>query len=155
MLIRVIAALGAVLGLGFPWATVPTHMGIGVGGFPLFLDWLTKYPNFGPLNRDIFLGMVCVIGCSSLPLLAVLYEGLSSAPSRMLRRTLVWFLFVLWLPVVVMLDLGLLFYGLWTDPEALGGPLLRLGGVLGAVWGLRASPRGKAGEGQSPIPGES
>src|SRR4051812_42271524 len=48
----------APLAVLYPWTLAPSHLGgIGYGGFTFFRFWLTKYPNWGPINHEVLLGI--------------------------------------------------------------------------------------------------
>ncbi|EKO08773.1 MULTISPECIES: hypothetical protein [Leptospira] len=51
------------------WYFGRASFGIGSGGFFFFLHWLTKYPNFGLINYEVALGMICIFLSHFLPLL--------------------------------------------------------------------------------------
>jgi hypothetical protein len=49
------------LGLLFPWVVFG-----GVQAYD-WVEWLTKYPDFGPINLEVGLGILCMLVCSLLP----------------------------------------------------------------------------------------
>jgi hypothetical protein len=72
------------------WSLAPGTLGIGIGGFEYFLHWLTKYPNFGPLNLEVLMGALCILGTFFLPALFSLYSVVAKRP-----RLTYLFLFIL------------------------------------------------------------
>lgn len=86
------------------WTLAPAAMGIGIGGYEYFLHWITKYPNFGPVNLAVLLGFLCVLGLFFLPFLFSLYAVTARKP-----RLLHLFIFfvadlVLYVAVFIRLD---------------------------------------------------
>lgn len=68
----------AVTGL---WALTPgTLSGIGFGGFEYFVHWLTKYPDFGPVNIKILAGMLCILGTFFIPAFFSVYSAAVKKP---------------------------------------------------------------------------
>jgi hypothetical protein len=51
----------------YPWVITPGNMGLSCGGYTFFLEWLTKYPNFGKINIEVFIGIASVLISSLLP----------------------------------------------------------------------------------------
>lgn len=122
----------APLSLRAAWVAVADHLGLALGGYEFFVGWLTKYPNFGPYNRDVLLGMICVVGLALLPpVFGVLALCIYSTPLWVLR-TLAVSQAILYVPVLVRLDLGLLVVGVLppADHEALIGPFLRIASLI-------------------------
>lgn len=121
----------------YPWAAVPGGLGMGYAGFPSFLEWITKYPNVGPFNIEVFLGTCCVILAYFLP---AIFAYFHLETNQMLTKKIVVLLaieFVALLAVLVKLDWLLLLGGLvgsvGLDGEtrirelyAVVGPLFRL-----------------------------
>lgn len=56
LIITLLSPLSVVL----PWASVPANIGLGLANFAFFVEWLTKYPNFGPINYEVLLGILCM-----------------------------------------------------------------------------------------------
>ncbi len=110
---RLIAApaLLAPVSVCFPWAAVPSHLGVAFGELPLFLEWLTRYPNRGSINVEVLLGILCILGCAFLPWLsaALLLSHRSSRPTHAVLLALV---LIPYIPVAIQLDLRLLATGL-------------------------------------------
>ncbi len=94
------------LGLLAAWTVAPGLF--SYGGAKYFIDWLTKHPNFGPLNGEVLLGTICIIGASLSP---VIFSKVSlrdaGSSGRDSRAALVVHL-VFYLPVVWCLDLDTL-----------------------------------------------
>ncbi len=87
------------------WAVMPKHFGPGSGGIEAFIYWLTKYPNFGPINWEVGLGILCVMGAHLLPLaFALLWLMPRKRPTRLLLA-LAAAEVILYVPVLVRLDL--------------------------------------------------
>lgn len=136
----------------YPWAVVPTHLGMGYGGLPTFLSWLRRYPTLGPWNAEILAGIGCVLGAAAMPVVFTL------ATRRWGRGPLLG-LFLLslvpWVAVVWRLDVELVAMGILGLPTLFSlepgpfwplvfGPLMRTLAVLGMAAGLmqrwRAAP---------------
>lgn len=100
------------------------------GGFCFFLHWLTKYPNLGPVNWEVLLGILCVLGSSFIPALFALY-AVSRAPRRLVVLILVAGGLLCYGAVLVYLDFGMLHFVatmMFVRPM-LVGPVLRAAGV--------------------------
>jgi len=126
----------APLSIVYPWTVAPTHLGVGYGGFTFFLRWLTKYPNLGPVNYEVLLGMLCVLGSSSMPVLFAAYTLYRKAPTIAVSAFILLASLVPFVPAFVRLDLDLVRMGLAGAPSlvsydrvplafALYGPLMR------------------------------
>ena len=60
------------------WTTTAGPLpGVGLANFGFFVGWLTRYPNLGPINYEVLLGIVCVLGTAILPALFGLCARLS------------------------------------------------------------------------------
>ena len=116
------------------WALVPGNLGVAMAGFEYFVTWCTKYPNFGPVNREVVLGTLCVLGAGAVPVGFGLYAVLSQ--KRRLAAFATWFALdlVAFVPVFIELDIPLwtlsvaglpTILGTATVPTLLYGPLLR------------------------------
>ena len=115
----------------------PWHAGLGLGGFEFFLVWLTKYPDQGPVNLEVLLGILCVLGAGAMPVVFGLYGGLSSRPKGWVLGLIFLCGLIPYIPVVVVLDPTLVQYGVagvlswWiqslsmVEPIALFSPLVR------------------------------
>lgn len=100
----------------------------GFGGYGYFLHWLTRYPNFGSINLEVFLGIVCVIISSFLPALLATYS-LTKRPSKVLVGFMCFIELLALVAVIVHLDLPMLIVGTKIFSSTfLAGPLLRLAG---------------------------
>ena len=110
------------------WTLAP---GPGYGGWGFFLHWLTKYPNFGPINIEVFLGIVCVLLSSFLPAVFAGY-AITQRPRRLAVLTLLALELACLVAVIINLDLGLLFwgFGLFMGPTLFAGPVFRLAGAV-------------------------
>lgn len=110
------------------WTPTP---GPGYGGWGFFLHWLTKYPNFGPINIEVFLGIVCVLLSALLPAVFAGY-AITQHPRRLSVLALLALELACLVAVVIKLDLGLLFWGvgLLMGPTLFAGPVLRLSGAV-------------------------
>lgn len=141
-------ALLAPLALLCPWAAVPDHLGVGFGGPRLFIHWLTKYPNAGPINAEVLAGILCVLGAAVAPLALGIYR-LAGGARRSVALSLALATLVAYVPVLLRLDVDLVRFGLLGAPslvgpveshEALGGPLVRgLAALASVVVALRAA----------------
>ena len=115
------------------WALIPGPGGLGYASLPTFLHWLTKYPNLGPINSDVLLGILCVLGSSAVP---VAFGLLALRPQvhklALLPVALAWTL--PYGALFVHLD-GMMWWiglsgvptmtGTFRDPSLLFGPILR------------------------------
>jgi hypothetical protein len=126
------------------WTAQPDHLGgASFEGFAFFLRWLTRYPNLGPVNRDVLLGILCVLGASSVP------TGFGAHVLRvptMSRRVIAAWLavdLVAYLPVLVKLDgpavatyvsaLGAGTHSALLAPGPISGAILRLFAVVAMI----------------------
>ena len=123
----------------YPWVIIPGKIGLATGDFLFFLGWLTRYPNLGPLNVEVFLGICCVILASFLPALFA-YCSMGAVPRRKRSKTSLGILLVdviVTIPLFANLDRSLLLFWVfgytWLDGEThirnvflAIGPLLRL-----------------------------
>ncbi|MEJ7729260.1 MAG: hypothetical protein WKG00_08595 [Polyangiaceae bacterium] len=128
-----LAPLLAPFALLFPWAAVPTRLGVGLAGPRFFVHWLTKYPSVGPVNAEVLLGILCLAAAAVLPAAAASYRlagGRRAAVAIALAAAAV----IAYLPVLVRLDVDLVMVGLLGADTLLGrtsayeaacGPLLR------------------------------
>ena len=118
------------------WAIVPSPMGVGLGGLQTFLHWLTKYPNWGPVNMEILLGILCVLGAGATPV----GFGLAALKPKVHRWVLV-LLAIGWaipfVTVVLYLDGTLWWLGTTSFPS-FGGPVTDRSVLYGPI--LRAMP---------------
>lgn len=72
--------ISAPLAISGLWTLAPGAPGLGFGGYEYFLRWLTKYPNFGAVNLEVFLGFLCILGLFFIPVLFSLYAVSSNKP---------------------------------------------------------------------------
>ena len=108
----------------YPWVITGAHIYPGYGGFLYFMDWLTKYPNLGPLNIQVLIGMVCVIALAVLPSFYA-QQALSDKPRTSVLLLLFSVCLVAFAPVFIRLDLML-----WITGFTGAAPELRSGGGL-------------------------
>jgi hypothetical protein len=105
-------ALTPVAALG-PWTVAPSHLGVAPAHFPFFVSWLSRYPNFGPINLEVLLGTGAMLGACAMPTFFTWYS-LSSASSEQKR----WLIFALhlvaYVPVLFELDFSLVIFALAT-----------------------------------------
>ena len=104
------------------WAIVPANLGVGMGGFEFFVSWLTRYPDLGPVNLQVLLGLLCVLGAGAMPV----GFGLIALQTRGANKLLlgIWAALCL-IPlaaVVVYLDVYLWLFGV-LGMETLLGPV--------------------------------
>jgi hypothetical protein len=131
--------------LFYPWVITGANTYPGYGGFLYFIEWLTKYPNLGPINIQVFIGIVCVIALAMLPSVYA-YQALSDRPQMaklLLLFSLCLFAFA---PVFIRLDLMLWITGFTSAPpldrsggglygyDLFFGPLLHTAPLLIMVW---------------------
>lgn len=107
-----------------PW--VPS--GWGFDGWQYFLHWLTKYPNAGPINIQVLLGILCVLGVLFAPLGFGLYGLLVRQPRVKHLSVLALLYLVPQLAVFIQLDVHLWMASLIDEIVfiALLGPILHL-----------------------------
>ncbi len=155
---RIVAApaLLAPLAVCFPWTVAPSHLGVAFGEFAFFLHWLTKYPDWGSVNREVLLGILCVLGCAFLPWLAAVLH-LRRRGGRVAGMGLLGLVLIPYAPVLIQLDLGLFLVGTFGAKLIMGvrppiwvvfGSVLRLASILSMIGmlvsGRRAAPEGGA-----------
>ncbi len=112
------------------WTLAPTPVGMGSGGFSYFLQWLTRYPNFGPVNWEVLLGMICVLALHFLPAFFAAYSVLSDKPRFAVLFFIFLFQLTFYLPVLIRLDADTwrVFASQANNPwsvHLVGGPLFR------------------------------
>ncbi len=131
----------APLALLYPWTAAPGHLGMELGGPELFRHWLTKYPNLGPVNFQVLLGILCILGASVAPAILAIHR-LMGGHRRVLVLLLAAATVVAYVPVLIRLDVMLLLVGVLgapPQPEAAGGPLVRgLAAVATVILAARA-----------------
>ena len=115
-----------------PWALVASHLGIGFGSFPFFLSSLDRYPNLGPINYEVLLGIGAVLGSSAVPVLLAAHAWLGHAARPWVVASLAVAQLVAYLPVLFHLDLGLLSFSIhgfdeevWAVAVYGTGPVVR------------------------------
>jgi len=86
------------------WYFGNAPFGIGLGGFFFFLHWLTKYPNFGPINYEIALGMICIFLNHFLPLLFIFIILIFKNRKSILLLIILILDLIAYLPVIIKLD---------------------------------------------------
>lgn len=102
----------APFGLLQPWTAAPGLGGIYFGGYRFFLGWLVKYPNFGPINYEVLLGILCVMGSVILPAIYAFYLSCTRQPRKWFAWGLLLWVLVCYIPMFVQLDLALISFGL-------------------------------------------
>jgi hypothetical protein len=131
----------APLAVTYAWTLAPAPLGIGIGGYRFFLHWLTKYPNLGCINQEVFLGIGCVILCSFLPA-PFAACAVARPPKRTAAIGILIAEYLTYGAVLVVLDgptvQGVLLDGLglrpWLVVYLVSGPLLRAAAAV--VMGL-------------------
>lgn len=88
-LILTFPAMLAPLALIYPWAAIPGHMGVAFGRPRFFLHWLTKYPNLGPINYEVLLGILRILAASFVPAAFAIYR-LAAGARRWVLIALPW-----------------------------------------------------------------
>lgn len=96
-----------------PWTVAPSPLGPGLGGLPFFLSWLTRYPTVGPVNHEVLLGTLAVLGACALPAALAHHVATSRHPRVRTIALLAALQLAAYLPVLVRLDAALLAHG-WT-----------------------------------------
>lgn len=134
---RVLFTLGAwlaPLALFLPWYAEPAlNGGFAFGGWAFFRRWLVKYPTLGPINWEVGLGIVCVVGSAALSLAFAAYTTLAPTPQRRVQLALFVALIVLYAPVFARLDL-MLWMALIAGRQSDGlGALFRLVALANAA----------------------
>lgn len=131
----------------YPWVITGGHSYPGYGGFLYFMEWLTKHPNLGPINIQVFIGMVCIIALALLPSVYA-HQALSDRPRIAMLLLLFSVCLIAFAPVFVRLDLMLWITGLTGHSpversggglyglDLLYGPLLHTVPLLIMVWHL-------------------
>lgn len=145
MIRRALSILGAwlaPLALLLPWYAEPAlNGGFAFGGWAFFRRWLVKYPTLGPINWEVGLGIVCVVGSAFFSLAFAAYSTLARAPQRRVQLALFIALLVLYAPVLARLDL-MLWFALVVGRQLDGfGALLRLVALANAALVVSRAPR--------------
>ena len=120
----------APLALLYPWTIAPSHLsGISWGGARFFLHWLTKYPNFGPVNLEVLAGIAAMLCLGFLP---VLFGVLALRRSRLMALiSIVCVIWIAYVPIIIRLDSNLILAGLIGTADhsvlfLMYGPIIRL-----------------------------
>lgn len=132
----VLFSLGGVASLWLPWYV----SSLGDGGFRFFMHWLTKYPNFGPINYKVALGMVCIVVSSCGAMLLLLHNAV-------VRRRRPWRIFLMtgiavgcWIGVLEHLDIRAVQLAIDRRmPYYVIGPILR-GAAMGTMLTMALRP---------------
>ncbi|MEM9067858.1 MAG: hypothetical protein AAGE52_05105 [Myxococcota bacterium] len=127
-----------------PWAVMPSRFGIGFANLASFIPWLTRYPNLGPINYEVLLGIFAVLGASAMPAFFALYR-LFGTPRLVSALVFVGLCVVPWAAVAVRLDWELLVASVSIPGWS---PLLALGAIQRTL-GLAAVFLGLIGLGES------
>ena len=125
------------------WTLAPGP-GVCYGGYGYFIHWLTKYPNFGPINIEVLLGIICVLVSSLVPAVFAAYV-LSEHHRRIVILALLLLDVTCLVAVIIKLDIALLLAGFSIDdPIYYMGPVLRIGGAISmtAEACLKIKPKG-------------
>ena len=122
--------------LFFTWAMVPGNLGLSFASAPYFFQWLTKYPNFGPIHLMVGLGILCKFFSSILPAIFAIYWISTSHKKKRWSYILFFTNLIFYVPVFVELDLMLWYSGLFGidflgiqkvfERSVLIGPILHL-----------------------------
>lgn len=141
----------APLFLACPWVVAPSHLGPALGSARFFVGWLTRYPNLGPINLEVLLGMGAVLGTCAVPAALAAYVALAPTPRRWVPPLLAGLQLVAYVPVLLRLDVDLVTFAVATSHDAVGlvsllaiggGPIAHLGATLAmlafAVRSIRA-----------------
>jgi hypothetical protein len=103
--------------LWYPWV-ITNASETGYGGFLYLVEWLTKNPNFGAVNLQVLIGIICMITITVLPPVYA-FHALSDKP-RMSRLLLLFSIGLLaFMPVFIRLDLMLWISGFGGGPPQL------------------------------------
>lgn len=130
----------APLALFRAWTIAPGPLGVSYGSYEFFLHWLTKYPNFGPINIEVMLGIACVVVSSCGP---AVFAAVVAAGRRRVVTVLILVVLVVpsYIAVVIHLDRTLLrvaahnFDNMDFDVAyKFAGPVLRLFAVITLFW---------------------
>jgi hypothetical protein len=87
------------------WVMSSSHMGIGSGGIEYFWSWLTRYPNFGPVNYEIALGILCVLSSHIIPFIYAAIRLVFGKTNIWLFTLFFFTELIFYIPVLVRLDL--------------------------------------------------
>lgn len=119
----------APLGLLYPWVITPGNLpGISVGGLEFFITWASKYPDVGPVNIKVLLGILCMFLSAVLPVAFAFYARAHQKKAYLLMLAISYL--VVYIPVLIALDLCLMLFGLASFREGAfalaAGPLFRM-----------------------------
>ena len=101
------------------WTLAPSHLGgVAWGGIHYFLEAVTRYPNVGSVNSEVFIGLLVMLCTCYLPV--VIAWGYLSGWSKHTMYVLALLAVIGYLIVAVYLDLNLWLAGLYgTEQESL------------------------------------
>lgn len=128
----------------YPWV-ITGSTAPGYGGFLYFMEWLTKNPNAGPVNIQVFIGILCMISIAFIPSFYA-YQALSHKPRTSWLLALFSVGLIAFTPVFIQLDLMLWISGFVDTPtparnsnglhglDLLYGPLLHTTPLLIMSW---------------------
>ena len=129
----------------YPWVITSGQTYPGYGGFLYFMEWLTKNPNLGPVNLQVFIGILCLIALATLPSVYA-HQALSDKPRTATLLMLFSVCLIAFAPVFIRLDLMLWIRGFASPPpmgraggglygfDLLYGPLLHTVPLLIMIW---------------------
>lgn len=92
--------------LWYPWVITGGSTDPGYGGVLHFMTWLTKNPNFGSVNLQVLIGIVCMIAITVLPPVYA-FHALSDKPHMGRLLVIYSICLIAFMPVLVRLDLML------------------------------------------------
>ena len=120
------------------WTLTPSHLGgVAWGGIHYFLEAVTRYPSVGPVNSEVFIGILLVLCVSYLPV--AIAWGYLSHWSRTTMYTLLLLAVIGYVIVAVHLDFNLWLAGFYGSEQEslvflLYGPVSRTLAVAGACY---------------------
>jgi len=127
--------------LWYPWVITSGATSPGYGGILHFVQWLTKNPNFGPINIQVLIGIICKITIAVLPAFYA-FHALSEKPVMSRLLILYSICLIAFMPVFIRLDLMLWIAGFGGGDESrvisgsdfFYGPLLQTAALAIMSW---------------------
>ncbi len=120
------------------WTLVPSHLGgVAWGGLYYFLETINQYPDIGPINSTILIGIIAMLCTCYVPVI-IAWGYLSYWPKRVMIALILLF-FMSYLFVAIYLDFNLWLAGLYgTEQDSLifllYGPISRVLSLISTAY---------------------
>jgi len=109
------------LSLSMIWVFVPGGMTGGFAGYEFFIESVSRYPNWGSVNLEVVLGLVCIVMSAFLPTVFALSFLFKCAYRQQFLAAILLLYLVIYIPVFMKLDFLLWFFAfnkLYVLPNA-------------------------------------